>query len=146
MPHLSILNLRPDLVLAAVVCWALLSGPTEGAVFGFLGGLATDLISGAPFGMHTLAMTIVGAIGGSGADMIPSEHALLLPIVAVLCTVLQQAIHVFVLRSAGWPLDWPRVLLTVVLPSAALNLLLTLLLFPLAGRLHRKAAQEEPGW
>jgi rod shape-determining protein MreD len=146
MPHLTVSHVQPDLVLAVVVCWALIRGPSDGALWGFLAGIATDLLSGAPFGMHTFVMTVMGIVAGLGADVIPSEHAMLLPGVAMLCTVLQQAVYVLMLRGAGWPIDWSKVLVPVVIPSAVLNLILALLLYPLVGRLHRRLAPEEPGW
>jgi rod shape-determining protein MreD len=146
MPHLTVAHVRPDLVLAAVVCWALVRGATEGAIWGFLGGLALDLLSAAPFGIHTVVMTLVGTLAGFGAALIPSEHALLLPAVSVLCTIFQQGACLWLLRAAGWPLEWGPALVTVVLPAALLNLLLTVLLYPLAGLLNRQPALEESGW
>ncbi len=146
MPHLVIAGVEPDLVLAAVVCWAILNGASQGAVWGFLGGLAMDLLSGAPFGMHTFVMTLVGTLAGLGVALLPREHSLLLPSMAVICTVMQQAIYVWLLRAAGWPLEWGQVLLTVVIPVALFNLLLTVLCYPLVGLLHRRTAPEELGW
>jgi len=146
MPYLAVAGVQPDLVLAAIVCWALFRGPTDGAVSGFLAGVALDLLSGAPFGVHTFTLTIVGTAAGFGAALIASEHTLLLPGMAVLCTLVQQATHVWLLRAAGWPLVWSQVLLAVVVPSALLNLLLTVLLYPLVGLLHRQTVPEEPGW
>ncbi|MDI7276240.1 MAG: rod shape-determining protein MreD [Anaerolineae bacterium] len=146
MPHLAIAGVQPDLVLAAVVSWALHQGPTDGAVGGILAGLALDLLSGAPFGMHSFAMTIVGAAAGLAAALVPREHAMLLPGMAILCTVLQQATCVWVLRAAGWPLDWSQAVVTMVIPAALLNLSLTVILYPLVGRLRRQVSREEPGW
>ena len=146
MPYLAIANVQPDLVLAAVVCWALLRGATEGAIGGFLGGLGLDLLSGGPFGMHTFVLTIVGVAAGLGTAVIPSEHWLLLPGTVVLCTFGQQAAEVWLLRAAGLPLYWSQVLMAVVVPAAMLNLFLAVPLYPLVGLLHRQTAPEEAGW
>ena len=102
MPHLTVARVQPDLVLAAVVCWALFRGPSDGALSGFLAGIALDLLSGAPFGVHTFATTIVGAVAGFGAALIPREHTMLLPSMAVLCTILQQAIDVWLRQVGRW--------------------------------------------
>ncbi|MGQ9683294.1 MAG: rod shape-determining protein MreD [Anaerolineae bacterium] len=147
MPSLAIGNLRPDLVLAAVVCWALYRGATDGAAAGFVAGLSLDLLAGSPFGIHGFVMAFVGVTAGFAAALLPSEHVLLLPGVAVLCTLVQQASYVYLLRAAGWPLHWSQVLLTVALPASALNLLLTAALYPVVGRLGRRdAPAEQPGW
>ncbi len=146
MPYLAVAHVQPDLVLAAVVCWALYRGMTAGALAGFLSGFGLDLLSGAPFGMHTFVMTVVGITAGLGAALIPSEHWLLLPGIAMVCSVIQEAGCVWLLRAAGWPLYWSQVLLAVVIPGALLNLFLTLLIYPLVGLLHRQTVREEPGW
>jgi rod shape-determining protein MreD len=140
MPQLAVAQAQPDVVLAAVVCWALLRGPSAGALSGFLAGIALDLLSGAPFGVHTFVTTLVGAA------FVPSERSMLLPSVALFCTIIQQAVYVWLLRAAGWPLQWSRVLLDVVLPAALLNLVLTALLYPLVSLLYRRIVPEEPGW
>ncbi len=146
IPHLTVAHVQPDVVLVAVVCWALVHGPTEGAVWGFLGGLALDMLSAAPFGMHTATMTIVGIAAGTAAALIPSELWLLPPGASVLCTILQQGICAWFLRTTGWPIEWGTVLTTVVLPAALLNLLLTVPLYQLARLLNRRGTVEEPGW
>jgi len=146
MAGVAVAGVRPDLVSAAVVCWALLKGPTEGAIWGLLGGLALDLLSGSPFGMHCFVLTLVGTLAGFGAALIPSEHALLVPGMSLLCTVVEQGADVWLLRRAGWPLQWGSVLVTVVVPVAVLNLLLTVALYPLMGLLHRHTAHEELDW
>ena len=146
MPSLAIANVRPDLVLAAVVCWALYRGATDGAIVGLLAGLALDLLASSPFGMHGFVMALVGAIAGLAAALLPSEHAMLLPGVSVLCTLVQQASYVYLLRAAGWPMQWSQVLLAVALPASLLNLLLTAILYPVVGRIGRRATAPEPGW
>ncbi len=58
-------RVSPDLVLCLVLAWAYLYGPTAGATFGFVGGLALDGISVGPVGMHCLVLVIIGAIMGA---------------------------------------------------------------------------------
>jgi rod shape-determining protein MreD len=146
MPYLAVAHVRPDLVLTAVVCWALFRGPTEGAVWGFVGGLALDLLSGAPFGVYTMVLTVVGAVAGVSSAMISRDHVLLLPAVILGCTVLQQGTLVWLLKLANQPLSWDQVLTTVVLPAALLNLLVSALFYPLAGLFNRRPGSKELGW
>lgn len=144
--RLTVAGVQPNLVFAAVVSWALLEGPTEGATWGLLSGLALDLLSGAPFGIHSFVLATVGTLAGFGAALIPSEHALLVPGVSLLCTIVEQGASYWLLRQAGWPLEWGAVLAAVVVPMAVLNLVLTIVLYPLVGLLHRRSALEEQGW
>jgi rod shape-determining protein MreD len=62
---LKILDVSPDLLLAVVICFALLEGPTVGGVLGFSGGFMRDLLLDAPMGLTGLAYLIVGYIAGS---------------------------------------------------------------------------------
>ena len=62
---LRILGVSPDLLLAVVICFALLEGPTVGGVLGFSGGFLRDLLLDAPIGLTGLAYLTVGYIAGS---------------------------------------------------------------------------------
>ncbi len=146
MPHLAVAEVCPDLALVAVVCWALHRGTADGAVGGLLAGLVLDLLSGAPFGVHTFAMTLAGTAAGLAVALVPREHAMLLPGMAVLCTILQQAACVSLLRAAGWPLGWSQAVVVIVIVASVLNLLLTIILYPWVGRLGRALSQGESGW
>src|SRR3954469_21579089 len=48
---------RLNLVLVLVAVWSLV----RGAVAGLVGGLALDVMSGTPFGLHTLLLGLIGA-------------------------------------------------------------------------------------
>ncbi len=146
MPSLAITHIQPDLVLAAIVAWALLRGPAEGALAGLVAGITMDLLSGAPFGMHAFVMVLVAVTAGFSVALVPNEHAMLLPSVAVFCTIMQQGAYVLLLRSAGWPIDWSQIVLPVVVPLSLLNLLLTVLLYQILSRCSHQMLPEEPGW
>ena len=58
---------RINLVLVLVTVWSLARGVQDGLLGGIVGGLALDLMSGTPFGLHTLLLGLIGggtAIGG----------------------------------------------------------------------------------
>lgn len=54
----------PDLLLLAVLVFAIQSRPGHGAVAGFLVGLATDAVAPTAFGAAALAGTVVGYLAG----------------------------------------------------------------------------------
>ena len=65
-PALAIGGQRPDLVLLAVIAFALADGPGTGARFGFVAGLLADLLAatGQIVGIGTLLMLVTGyAVG-----------------------------------------------------------------------------------
>lgn len=61
---LRILDVSPDLLLAVVITFALLEGPTVGAVLGFSGGFMRDLLLDAPTGLTGLSYLLVGYVVG----------------------------------------------------------------------------------
>lgn len=62
---MQILNVSPDILLAVIICFALLDGPSVGAVLGFSGGFFRDLLLDAPMGLTGLSYLIVGYVAGS---------------------------------------------------------------------------------
>jgi rod shape-determining protein MreD len=65
-PSLPIVGGRPDLVLVAVLAWAMLRGPTEGTAVGFIGGLLLDSVDYFPFGLNGALLGLAGYITGVG--------------------------------------------------------------------------------
>ncbi len=58
--HLQVAGVMPDLVLMVVVFVALISGPLEATVLGFLAGLCQDAYSPPDLGLNALAKSLVG--------------------------------------------------------------------------------------
>lgn len=80
--HLNIAGIKPDLVLVFIVFYALLNGPKEGALIGFVGGMLQDLLFGQDLGMNTVAKTVVGYTFGVLEKKIYKDN-ILIPMVAL---------------------------------------------------------------
>jgi rod shape-determining protein MreD len=63
LPHVD-QRLAPDLLLLALLFFAIQSRPGLGALAGFLVGLATDAVAPTAFGAAALAGTVVGYLAG----------------------------------------------------------------------------------
>ncbi|MGQ0679456.1 MAG: rod shape-determining protein MreD [Actinomycetota bacterium] len=63
--QLRIAGVSPDLLLAVVISFALLEGPSAGAVLGFAGGFLRDLLLDAPVGITGLSYLVIGYLVGS---------------------------------------------------------------------------------
>lgn len=112
---------RPDLVLLVVLVWAVVRGVDEGAVWGFIGGMTIDLLSGGPLGATVLALSAVALLAGQpwGRGIgSPTMRLLLLAFVAVLA---HHLVLLTVLAWTGYSVDWGRAILGVAGPSALLN-------------------------
>ncbi|HBY98994.1 MAG: rod shape-determining protein MreD [Ardenticatenaceae bacterium] len=140
LPHTAVAGVHPDLVLLLAVAWSLLRGSTEGVVWGFFGGVLLDLFSAAPFGVFTLALMVTCFMSGLGESAVFRQN-ILLPLGATLgATLLFHVAALVLLRTLGWPVNWSRDLLRVIVPATLLNTALMPLVYAGARRLSRGSA------
>jgi rod shape-determining protein MreD len=64
--NLRIADAHPDIMLLFPIAAALVAGPIEGTVMGFLAGMASDLLLPTPFGLSAL----VGCLLGFGVGVV----------------------------------------------------------------------------
>jgi rod shape-determining protein MreD len=124
LSQINLWGARPDLMLLVVLAWAVVRGTDEGAVWGFIGGLVVDLLSGGSLGAMALALLVVAFLAGQswGQGLGPSVARLLL--LAFLSVVAYHLVLLVVLVWAGHTVDWGFALVQVAGPSALLNALL----------------------
>src|SRR2546425_13107133 len=63
-PLIAVGGARPSLPILVAASWSIAAGAREGVWWAFLGGLASDLISGGPLGAFALASLPPVAPGG----------------------------------------------------------------------------------
>jgi rod shape-determining protein MreD len=143
MPHITILGVHPDLVLMAVTSWSLLRGSGEGMLWALIGGVIMDLLSGAPFGICTLALLIASFGSGFGQHHIMKADLLIPVLVIPPATFVYQLILLGALAALGWRSGWSTSLRHVVLPSMLVNSLGMPVIYLLARWLHRRMGREE---
>jgi rod shape-determining protein MreD len=115
---------RPDLVLLVVLVWAVTRGVDEGMVWGFIGGLIVDLLSGGPFGTTMLALLIVAWMAGQPWGQGIGLVTMRLLLVAFIAALAYHLVLLLVLAWTGYPIVWARSILGVTIPSALLNAVL----------------------
>lgn len=126
LSHLGILDGRPDLVLLAVVTWSLSGGAVEAMVWGWVGGMLIDLLSGLPLGVSAIALVGIAYLASLTEGRFWEGHVLV-PVAAVLvASLLFLAVEMAALAVSGYPLQVIPALGRVVLPSLFLNLVLAL--------------------
>ncbi|MGD2206843.1 MAG: rod shape-determining protein MreD, partial [Anaerolineae bacterium] len=106
VPHLTIWDVFPDLPVLVVVSWSLLRGAGEGVVWGFISGLAVDLLSGAPFGAATLSFIAIGFLSGLGEATVFGAHVALPLITTFLATILYDLLFLLIVQISGNSVDW----------------------------------------
>ena len=146
LPALTIVGVKPELMLLTVLSWSLLRGVEEGLVWAFLGGMMLDLFSGGPLGASTLALLVVSFLFGLAQGSV-RRTSLLLPMGAALAgTLLFQGLLLLVVQLTRGAVSWADSLIHVMLPSLAVNTLLMPVMFQALAWLDRRTGREEIGW
>ena len=128
---------QADLVLLAVVAWALTGRWREAMILGLIGGVCLDLLSAVPLGISSLGLVVV-AYGVSVTEGRLWGAHLLTPLGVVLAASLVfSAISLLGSLLAGAVIDLGSVSTRVVLPSLFLNVVLALPAGQLASVLQR---------
>jgi len=95
---ITILGLKPDLIMIVVVVFSLLKGGKEGTISGFASGLLQDIFSTGLLGINALAKTVIGFTCGIFKEKIFYEHILfLIPVITFV------AYYVLSESSMVWP-------------------------------------------
>jgi rod shape-determining protein MreD len=141
-PELTLLEVKPELLYLVTVIFAVLQGPADGAVVGFLGGLAQDFLLNMPKGITALTLTILGYTVGLARQYIVSPSPLLPAVLVALGTAGGVAFHqavAFLLGEEEGPFSYVA---KVVLLTAIYGAVLTPIFFPV---LRRAAAATHAG-
>jgi rod shape-determining protein MreD len=133
--QLTLLGVRPELVYMVTILFALLDGPAEGAVVGFVGGLMQDFLLNEPKGITALTLTVLGYTVGLSRQFITSPSPLVPTVLVALGTAAGLAFHSVVSFLLG---EFPHAIgftAKVILLAALYGAVLTPIAYPLIRRL-----------
>jgi rod shape-determining protein MreD len=123
---LTLLDGRPDLILLVVVSWGIIGMSREAMVWGLMGGLFLDLLSGLPFGTTAIILILIAFLVSFSEGRF-WEANLLMPMgVMIFSSLLYHLLSLLLVWVLGKPMDIGFILFRVVLPSTFLNLILAL--------------------
>ena len=135
LANMRLLDGAPDLILLAVVAWALTGRTRQAMTGGLIGGLLIDLLSGLPLGVTAIVLVVVVYLVSLTVGRFWEAH-LLMPLTTVLwSSLLYHGLSLAVLLVLGLSVDPVYALGRVILPSTFLNLLLALPAAQAAGSL-----------
>lgn len=117
-PALGLDRARPDLVVTAVVVWAVLRGARAALPWAFAGGLLLDLFSSGPFGTAAFALVLVAFLSSVGEASVFRTSFLLPTVIAFWGSIVYGALFLFLLRTHQVPVDWLGSLRHSIVPTA----------------------------
>lgn len=115
-----------ELVLVVVLAWNLAQRKNDGPLWAFIGGLIADLMSGAPYGAGTLALTAVSLVVVFTEGRFYQSNWFIAVLLAVVGTILYHLLYLSVLAAFGYAVNWADTLTVTTLPSTLLNVILML--------------------
>jgi rod shape-determining protein MreD len=117
---------RPDLVLLAVIGWALAGGKTEAMVWGLIGGIVLDMFSEIPIGSSAIILIVIAYLVSLYEGRLWEAH-LLMPLgITLLGSIAYHVWFLGVIFLMGRPIDLTFAFGRVIMPSIFLNLVLAL--------------------
>jgi rod shape-determining protein MreD len=126
LSNMRLLDGSPDLILLAVVAWALTGRPRQAMTGALVGGLLIDLLSGLPLGVTAIVLVLVIYLVSLTAGRFWEAH-LLMPLTTVLwSSLLFHGLSLAIFLALGLSVDLNYALGRVILPSTFLNLILAL--------------------
>jgi rod shape-determining protein MreD len=121
LAHLRVLDGTLDLTLLLVLGWTLAGDWQGGLVWGLVGGICLDLLSGAPFGASAIGLVCVAYFASLSEGRFWRSHILLPLATVILGTLGLHVIQLLVLRLNGEAVDIGFALARVTLPATVLN-------------------------
>jgi len=135
---ITILGLKPDLIMVVVVIFSLLKGEKEGTISGFASGLLQDIFSTGLLGINALVKTVIGFTCGILREKIFHEHILfLIPVITFIASFIQSILIFFLLRTFGIEYNLIWSLKQVALPEALYSSLLSPFIFLVINKLFQ---------
>lgn len=136
--YMPLLDGRVDLVLLAVVSWGLVGRSEEAMLWGMIGGLFLDILSGLPLGSSAFSLILVAFLVSLLEGRFWEAH-LLMPLgVMLLASLFYHLMGILIVMISGHPLSLPLALSRVILPSTFLNVALALPASQLAEGLQKR--------
>jgi len=124
--RLPLLHGTADIILLVLVAWALQEKVKHTWIWAIVAGLLVSLVSAAPYFSPLIAYLLI-----VGIARFLQRHVWQMPILAmfvatIVGTLIQQSLYYVVLQIHGTPLPLNDSISLIILPSALLNLLLSL--------------------
>ena len=134
----TILGLKPDLIMVVVVVFSLRNGEKEGTISGFASGLLQDIFSTGLLGINALAKTVIGFTCGILKEKIFHEHILfIIPIITFIASFIQSILVFLLLRAFGIEYNLAWSLKQIALPEALYSSLLSPFIFLIINKLFQ---------
>lgn len=123
---LTLLDGRPDLILLTVVAWGINARSRDAMIWGLIGGLFLDLLSGLPLGTSAIILVAIAYLVSFTEGRFWEANFLMPMGAMILFSFLYHLFNLIILWILGKQIDLSYTLVRLILPSVFLNLILSL--------------------
>jgi rod shape-determining protein MreD len=142
-PLIAVGGARPSLPILVAASWSIAAGAREGVWWAFLGGIASDLISGGPLGAFAVAsLPPVAAVGLREAGPTRPTPILVGAVLVGLAALAGGLLYIGILAVTGQSVSSLPLAMGTTVASAIYTGLLALAIYPIA-RLLRRATEKQ---
>jgi rod shape-determining protein MreD len=134
---LTLGGIKPDLALIVVIYFALLHSTSAAVGTGLVMGLLQDILSGGLMGVNLLTKSLAGYLFGLIGRQVVVANLVNQAVLVFLASLLDGGLTFFILKITQLTTPGRGVWVGLILPQAAYNGLICLILIPLLARLHR---------
>jgi len=145
-PYLALGRVKPDLMLVVVVAWGVLRGAGEGVLWGCIGGLYLDLLSGGPFGVSIVSLILASYLTGVGEINLFRTNLLLPVLTVILATIIYYLVSFLLLQTLGRPVPLDSSMIQITGIAIVLNVALAAVLYQPLRWLSRITGQVQMTW
>jgi rod shape-determining protein MreD len=140
---IAIAGILPNTALIIVVCYAILRDDVEGAIIGFGAGLLHDIMFSQALGVTALLMMLIGFLAGKPfKDFFKENYRAPIIAIAIASIAYEFAFYILNFLLFGRT-DFFRYLGTIILPTAAYNLVLCIFIYRAIYGVNRLIAKRE---
>ena len=139
VPKLEVRGVYPDLILLLVIARSLIAGGRSAVMWGFVGGLWMDVLSGGAIGASSLALMATSLMTGIGQNAIFRRNSFV-PLVAALSgSLVFSLIYLAILAGVGYRFSLGPLAANLIVPATLYNGAVMFLATPVLNRMPEKA-------
>lgn len=131
LQYVAIYGVLPNLLVVFIISAALLRGNVEGGAVGLFAGLAADLMFGSVFGFYALFGFYLGIVVGSLNKRLFRDNLLIVVFFTFVYSAAYESVIYTINNVMNIDMDFMYVFTRVILPEAAYNSAVAVLIFPL---------------
>lgn len=134
---IAVFGIKPDLILAALICFAGCNGKEKGALAAAIMGIVADLLFGKIFGAYTLLYVYIVVASGFVFEFLFEHNIITVSVTTLVLCAVGGALCCAIRMIGGQEMSWWFVIKTVC-PTAFYTALAALVLYPLIAKICRR--------